>query len=354
MTAACGVEENSSGPDGTTDLLEAARRSGFYALLLNLERLLGAAPPLLGDEGIAPGLDEQIRFRHSPSYAFSTADVLKVRRLTSPPGEELEGDAPTFEVVTSFLGLTGSSGPAPWYLTEASTGDGPGPVRVRAFLDIFHGRLLSLLYAGLRRYDFPNTCRIDHGDPWSVRLLALLGFDTAAETGAGLTPADRAVLLGLAPLLVEREVGPDALAVALGWLLEDSLGQAQVAVRTFQGQWVAIPPDQHSRLGAAYHRLGEDLRLGRSVFDPAAGFAIEIGPLLPQAMQEFAREGPTMARAAWLVRALLGDDHQCDVILWTAEGDATAAQLGRAGRLGIDAWIGKCARQPRIRFPLPG
>ncbi len=78
--------EERDAPGGLTPeevlLLEEARRAGFRALMLVLDRLRPGSVSALG--GSASAHEEQVRFRQDPSLAFSVADVVDVRPVTIP------------------------------------------------------------------------------------------------------------------------------------------------------------------------------------------------------------------------------------------------------------------------------
>jgi type VI secretion system protein ImpH len=119
--------------------IEAARRAGFYPLMLLLERLLGERAHV--GTAAAPG-EESIRFRHDPRLEFSASDVSAVREGLAPPDPEdfAAERAAVVEVTTTFLGLSGAVSPLPQYLPEEVAQEDPDAPRLREFLDLFHPR----------------------------------------------------------------------------------------------------------------------------------------------------------------------------------------------------------------------
>ncbi len=334
-------------PDAPLDqrarLVEEARRCGFFPLVQLLERLTGGAP--VGTSASPSG--DRIRFRHDPALAFSTADVVAVRETALPPEPSDAEGSPRrgFEVTTSFLGLTGGVTPLPLYLAEEVCQEDPDAPLLGAFLDLFHHRLLSFLYRARAKYDVPAGWRSDLSDPWSPRLLALLGIDASQESAPG-APA-RWWLLRLAPLLAEGAVTAHALEAALTDALAPDLGGARVAVEPFAGTWADISRDDRNRLGQRSCRLGLDLVLGRRVFDVAGRFRVLIGPLSSEGYRRFAA-GEPVGRAEGVIGALVSEPIEHEIVLWLAEDAAPALALG-ASRLGKDSWLGGQRRQMRIR-----
>jgi type VI secretion system protein ImpH len=322
----------------------AARTSGFYPLVLLLERL--------GGEGASPGSDaspeeEVIRFRHDPGLGFSCSDVSAVteRSCRPRPWEPDGASRPGWEVVTTFLGLSGTVSPIPLYLADEVAREDPDAPRARDFLDLFHHRLVSLLYRALASRDLPNGWRRDGRDTWTPRLLALLGVDAFERLGRTPLPAWR--LLGLAPLLAERVVTADALEAALEDALAGELGSARVAIEPFAGAWVDIPVGDQVALGVRASRLGEDLVLGRRVYDAAGTFRVVVGPLSAEGYSRFT-QGGGLGRVTEVLDALVVEPLEREVVLWLAADAAPQLRLG-ASRLGRDAWLAGQPRSVRLR-----
>jgi type VI secretion system protein ImpH len=330
-----------------TDRIAAARRAGFYPLMLLLERLEKDRAPV--GTGSSPA-EEGIRFRHDPALAFSPGDVqgLEVRKAPLDP-DTLERGKDVYEITTTFLGLTGSSSPLPSYFGEELLQDEAD--RTREFLDIFHHRLLSLLYRALARYDVPNGWLTDGSDAWSRRLLSLLGFDVE---GKPRLPAWR--LLRLAPLLNDGEVSAAALEVALTDVLAGDLeGQSAVRVEQFAGTWALLEPSEWTRLGKSRTRLGRDFLLGRRVFDRAGKFSIVVGPLTRASYLRFGEGSEAIRRIAGLVAAILPGTLEYEIVLGLERDAAPCLELSSRGRtrLGKDSWLGGQRREVRIAVRVP-
>jgi len=319
--------------------VEDARRRGFLPLVMLLERLAGGP-----DVGAAALPDEEtVRFRHDPSLAFSAGDVSSVREFglgTGPDGNPRTG----YEVTTTFLGLTGGVSPLPQYIAEEVAQEDPDAPRVREFLDLFHHRLLSLLYRGVVKHDLAASRRADESDAWVARLLALLGVDVAP--GESRPPLAAWRLLRLAPLLVEPAITADALGAAIADALSGELGDARVEVQPFAGAWVQVADDEVTRLGRQATVLGHDLLLGQRVLDPAGRFRVLIGPLGGEQYRSIV-SGDAVRRVEELVLALVNEPLEHEIVLWLGEDAAPALRLG-ASRLGRNTWLGSQGRPATI------
>ncbi len=332
--------------DPTQDL--PLDRLSFVSLVGLLERLTPEAVRV-GADG-PPGA-EGIRFRHDPSLIFSPRDVTQVaaRKLPKDPGDPLSPDHRVYDVITAFLGLTGSVAPLPSYLPEEVAQDDPDHSLRRDFLDLFHHRLLSLLYRELMRFQLWAEQTRDLRDAWSCRLFALLGLDTYERPlAATIAPRD---VLRLAPVLVVQSRTPGGLQLALETILADRLEGGHVRVREFAGGWVPIDPPEQTRLGLAKHQLGRDVVLGRRAYDPAGGFEIQLGPVPRRVYERFLPEGDLVAILHQVVSLFARDPLGYQVLVELSEGEAPHLQLVRSGgnRLGRDSWLGLRKQRTWVR-----
>jgi len=256
-----------------------ARESSFFALVATLERLTPDAARVGGDGPVA---DEVLRFRHDPSMGFSASDVVQasIRDAPRKPSAPHEGRREVVELLTSFLGVTGSVSPLPLYL-PAEVAQDPSPHGVqRDFLDVFHHRLLSLLYRLWMRYQVGREALSSADDPWAKRILALAGFDAFDERATlPLAPGE---LLQLAPLLAGRARTARTLELALQIALRDDLeldehGEPLMPrIEQLVGAFVTLDDAQRMRLARATAVLGRTSVLGGRVRDRASSFAIEV------------------------------------------------------------------------------
>jgi type VI secretion system protein ImpH len=328
-------------------VLEASRRRGFRALLLALDRLRPGAAAALG--GAATAHEESIRFRHDPSLATPTADVVAVEEIDLP-ADAAGALRRTLRVTTSFLGLTGQVSPLPTYIAEEIAQEVAQEVRPRReFLDLFHHRALSFLHRGLAQHDLPGSALSDQTDDWARRLLALLGRD---EVPGAPLPADgppRWALLRSAPLLAQRAMSASALEACLADLLAPELRGARVEVEQFVGSWVALAEEDRTRLGAAANALGGSFVLGTRIFDRTGRFRVVIGPLDADGYARFsASERVGAVRSA--ARALAGDELDVEIVLRLASDAAPGFALSSSGRsrLGRNTWLGRQDRESRV------
>lgn len=288
----------------------AAPRS-FFGLVSFLERVTAGASPI---GGAGPAHREAIRFHHDPDLGFHAADVRSV---------EIAEDPRRFEVLTTFLGLSGTASPLPPYIAEGILFDTFEQGTQRDFLDLFHHRAISLLYRSVIRLNPARVHRSDASDPWLLRLLGLAGIQP--DPGLALQPRHLMVLI---PILTKRARGAAALRVAVAAILRDELPDLDVRIRELAGQWLNVDEDQFTRLGARNHALGELTVLGRRVYDRRGRFAVRIGILTRDQADLFAEGQLLLDRLRAAVGLILRDPLEYDLELELHESAAETMRIG--------------------------
>jgi len=321
--------------DRLEDILATVRKhrhGSFHGLVAYLERATRASVRIGGD---GPVRDEPIRFQHDNSMGFSCADVSEIELE-----ENANGRRPAFKITTTFLGLTGSVTPLPTYFaTEVSQDQGDEGI-LKAFLDIFHHRVLSLFYRSTVRYSPAVEFQRDARDHWSKRILALAGIDTYEGDDP---PLPRWRLLRLAPLLVRQGSSVWALQTALQDVLDPHLDGATVEVLQFVGSWVNISDTQQMHLGVDNSNLGLNSVLGQRAFDTTGKFRIVLGPLTADGYATFQHDLSVKRLIAATVSLFCRDPLDYDLALILAEDAIPGLRLSVSSpsKLGIDTFLGR-------------
>lgn len=319
--------------DRLSEVLRVARKFGrgnFHTLVAFIERMAKAKVRVGGD---GPVRDEPIRFRHDPSLAFSKSDVTE---LELSDGSDSSGK--TFEITTSFLGLTGTVTPLPTYFcTEVAQNLGDNGV-LQDFLDVFHHRILSLFYRSTSRYNYATEFSSDGKDQWSERLLAFAGI----EIGTAEPAIPRWRLLRLMPLLVRSGSSTWALRTALEDVLEDHLDGASIEIEQFVGNLVEIAVSQQIRLGVDNCNLGTTTVLGERAYDRTGKFNIVIGPLSAEAYNRFQSDEEVRQLISGTVGLFCRDPLDYDLALVLGEETIPGLRLSASSpsKLGIDTFLG--------------
>ncbi len=244
------------------------RRYSFFQAVRTLER---AQPDRVPIGHLGPAANEALRLCHDPHLVFATGDVAGF--------EWHRGQA---RLTTTFLGLTGTVSPfATCLVEELSTSDDSATEPLRAFYDLFHHRLLSFVYRGWLKYRPLPQYRSEPWDPFTRRVLALLGVAPDAPQPRGALPPF--VQLSLAPVLAGRSRSGRALLQ----VLTRAFPGVHFGIEAFVERKVALDPSQRSRLGQLHTTLGEDFTIGRRVSDRAGRFRVLVGPVDQETSERF-------------------------------------------------------------------
>jgi type VI secretion system protein ImpH len=322
-------------------------RHGFLPAVLYLERMLRKSVRV-GENG--PLAEEGIRFQHDPTLQFSASDVREIVKRTVVAEDDRESEH--YLLTTTFLGLTGGISPLPDYIADEVATEDPDVSLRRRFLDIFHHRLVSLLYRGIVKYHYPSEFATGGRDVWSRRILCLTGIDAFSDPPPDATHWPQ--WLRLSPLLVAARRGSRTLRLALEDELARDIGDAAISIEEFIGDWVEIDDRQLFRMGVSANVLGQDAILGRRIFDRSAKFRVHIRPITHAVLRGFQGEGELRKRLDRIVRSVLHEPFDYEVALDLADGHAPGMRLSRqrGHSLGQDAWLGKRAKlETRVVLP---
>jgi type VI secretion system protein ImpH len=322
-------------------VLEHAERLPFVVLVTSLQRLLTSHAPVGADW---PAHVESVRFCHDPELRFHDADVVEAV-LVEPAG------APSFvQLTTTFAGLTGAASPLPPGLIERLCHDDDDESAVqRAFLDLFHHRLLSLFYRGRLKFDLPRSSSpTGHGRvlDWVLLLSGL-----APAHAERLTHLSRAQLLQLSPLLACYPANGERIAVALRFVLADVLQGAEVRIVELRGGFSTIEPSSRVRLGVDV-RLGRTSTLGARAPSPSQQLTILLGPLSADACARLCPGGDRHHEFAAVAALFCPETVRLAVELTPSTTPPT--RLGaRDASLGRATWLQGLGRPQTICFSLP-
>lgn len=312
-------------------ILHRAREFDFFQLLHLIERAAQQAAAL-GQQG--PAADEPVRLRPALSFGFPAGDIADAEWLATQDGRG------HLRITTTFLGLYGSDSPLAAHFTESLLAGQPGDERVRQFVDLFHHRILSLLYRVWKKYRYYVTFRSDGSDPISQVVRGLLGLGTPhLDQSLGIHPVR---LFRYAGLLSQRPRS----AAGLSGQLRDFFAGIDFDIEQCVGRWLWIQPGDRNALGVEKCTLGQDFLLGERIFDRSGKFRIRVGPVGFEDYLRFLPSGTAAADLHQLVRFYCQDplEHDLEVTLRGAEVPETP--LGSTPTLGRLSWTGWLKSRP--------
>lgn len=304
-------------------LFRKAKEVSFFQAILALEHLFPDSPAL-GHEG--PASHELIRIRPSVSLSCPPSDLESIQ----PMGEQ------QIQVTATFLGLYGSDSPLPYTYSEhlAQISMDPGGHRVRAFLDMFHHRLYSLLYRAWRKSRLIPTLSDEAGsgavDPLYDRVLALIGFSSKLGLGG-----DRLPRLSEARLQVLRA----RTARGLELMLRQRLGYP-CDVQQLQQRQVEIPASELTTVGQRHCRLGQDMLMGSKVTD-CNQICVAVEATSFEMFEDLLPDADGRRDLDDVLNSYLRDPVDFAIEVTLAAEHVPSWQLGRQGALGRTVWLSK-------------
>jgi len=307
-------------------LADEPHRFGFFAAV----RLLENAHPGLPRVGTSLRLrDDPIRFAQSPSLSFAPATIARF--------VPAEGDKPPV-LHQRFFGLFGANGPLPLHLTEHARERSrrkPSDSALTRFVDMFHHRLLSLLYRAWAEASPAVSLDRPDNDPFSRWIGSLAGYGQTSLSGRDSVPDG--ARLASAGILGRSVHGAEGLERIL-----NDFFRVPVQVHQWQPHWMRLPEDARSRIGLrnAPVGLGQNAVIGARVWDCQTRFRVEIGPLTLDQYQRFLPGGQSMKRLRDWVLNYVGYELSCEMHLVLKKEEVPAVRLGAAGALGWTSWLG--------------
>jgi type VI secretion system protein ImpH len=310
------------------ELERHAARMDFFQVL----RLIENAHPDLPRIGASlRPRDDAVRLGQNPSMCFHEA-ALDSFTMAGPDARA--------RLAVNFFGLMGANGPLPLHLTEYvhdRLRHGGDPT-LRAFLDVFHHRMLSLFYRARANAEPVISLDREDGDRFSAFVGSMFGIGTPA-----LRERDEIgdfAKLHFAGLLANRARPASGLASILREYF-----RLPLRIEQFAGHWMALPDEVQSRVGASGdgNRLGGSLVLGRKVWDCQNRFRIVIGPVGYDDYRRFMPGGDSLKRLRAWVRMYCGLALDWEVGLILKRAEVPPLRLGGQTRIGWSTWLASAA-----------
>ncbi len=264
---------------------------------------------------------DAIRLKQRVDMGFASSTVarfLPQDKQTGEPGE----------LTQHMFGLFGPNGPLPLHLTEYAYNRQRSfrDPTFKAFGDMFHHRMLSLLYRAYTSGE-PTASfdRAGETDPFAQKVAAFAGLK-----GAGL--ADRDAMPDLAKL---RYAGRLAHGIrneeGLLALISGFFG-APATMESFVGTWLELDSKDTWELGNPHKpaKLGQSCSIGSKVWTRQAKFRFRVGPVGLAEYKRLLPGGDSLKRLKALVNNYMGEAMMWDMNLVLRKGEAEPAMLAKA------------------------
>lgn len=234
---------------------------------------------------LAPPNREVVHFKSNPSLAFSAADIKTIVARDTHKGDDSSAPDKQWLMDVTFMGLTGSQGVMPHYLSEVVLKEMRQKNNsLRDYLDIFNHRSISMYYQAWHKYQLPVN--YERNRQRGSRQTDLFSQALTALAGLGLNelnyrlPIPDTAMAGMAGLQSRNICTADSLRRMISHYFE-----LDTQIEQFQGQWQELPEDILCRLpgpespSGINNRLGGNAILGTSCFHAQSKFTVVIAPL---------------------------------------------------------------------------
>lgn len=317
-----------SGKKNTTvadQLYQEAHRFDFYQAVRILEKIQ--------KNKISPAestnhQSEPVFFSPHISLAFPPTDIHQIKSA------ENTHQLPAV-LQPNVMGLAGVHGPLPLPYTELLIDRNRKNDRaLSSFLDIFHHRLLSILYRQRKKL----RIGMEVESPWTGdsanRLFALFGMGTEGLHNR-MSLKDQS-LLYYAGLLAPQVRG----IAGLECLLADFF-QIKVEGVQFQGGWESFPDSVHCYLGKHKSILGKNLVIGKKYWNQECRIILKLNPLSNQFKKFFPAEN-LFTHCCDLIRFYLGDEIDFELNLIIKSESIPLLKIttsSESSLLGWNSWL---------------
>lgn len=315
-------------------LCEHLYEHDFNSLMRRVEAQLTEYPRL----GTArQAQDDPVRFKQDPSLAFAPSTIRAI---------EYDATAEKINIEQAFFGLLGPNGPMPHHISEYINERSRHyqDHTWRAFVDLFHQRILSLYYRIWAASEPVTYLDRPERDSFTYYLSALVGVgDSVSAASQNAFPNDavqgtlKSLPRALAGLYAQGVPTADNLAAIIGHYLA-----LPVRIEEFTGDWLALDESYQLRLGDVVPLTGAQA-LGERVYNRTTEFTVVIGPVSHDDYLALKPGGEALESVNRIIKDYIGFEYQwrfrvlLDV---TSVKEVTLSAAGEQQQLGWNSWLG--------------
>lgn len=309
------------------DILEAIEEKPYQYSLFDVLRYLESVNsdlPRLGES--LKVSDDPVYIRQQPSMAFAPSTISRFD----------VGHKKQSEIYNFPYGVFGANGPLPLHLTEYAYEREiqDGDDTFSRFADIFHHRMVSLLYRSWANTQ--PTIGFDRPDDnvFDKYVSAIAGNSIVDED---LTHESKHHELFRAGLFSHQTRSADGLET----LLSDYF-QVGFTVAQYSGGWLPLREKDQFRLGSYGYSnsLGENTCLGDKVYDCQHKFTIYSEAMDFEQFERLLPNTQSYNKLYELVTDFVGVAFEWDLVFRIKRANVPGWTLGQQGHLGWTNWLG--------------
>jgi len=304
----------------------------FFAVMHLLESVSGAR---FGESKAAS--EDPLYLGQNPHITFAPSMLDGIRKSPQTSHQWLD---------VNFFGLLGPNGPMPLAMSEDITRlKSKKKQQISDFLNIFHHRLLSLLYRA-----WANKEPAIQRDTSTHRRTNNYERYIGSLAGYGL------------PALRKRDTMPDYgkfghVAYLAGQSkhkqgLESMLYQlfnVPAKIEEFIGEWLSIGKEHQCQLRESHYakQLGINATLGKNSWQCQYKFKVLLGPMHYDDYLHFLPNQPKIKTVNTVIKNYVGLEFDWEITLLLIKSSIPCTTLGQSGLLGWTAWSTSSPQQSR-------
>ena len=263
---------------------------------------------------------DAIRLKQRIDLSFASSTVARFVPQDAQTGEP-------GELAQYMFGLFGPNGPLPLHFTEYAYNRQRSfrDPTFKAFGDIFHHRMLSLLYRAYASGEPTSSFdRKGEVDPFAQKVAAFAGLRGAAMAERDAMP-DLAKLRYSGRLAHGTRNEEGLLALISGFF------GAPATMESFVGTWLELDKKDTWELGNPHKpaKLGQSCSIGSKVWTRQAKFRFRVGPVGLADYKRLLPGGDSLQRLKSLVNNYMGEAMMWDMNLVLRKGEAEPAMLAK-------------------------
>lgn len=276
---------------------------------------------------------EVVRFKSPPKLSFHAADIDRIQMSDTDDCGDSNRPQKQWQLDVNFMGLTGSQGVMPYYLSEVVLKELKNRNHaLKDYLDLFNHRAISLYYQAWHKYQLPVNYERNHqqggqrNDLFTDALLSLCGLGTS-ELSYRLPIPDSAIA-GFAGSLSRQICSADALKGMIKAYFD-----LEVCIDQFQGQWQDLPEDVQTRLPGPEvpqglnNSLGVNAVLGGSSFQIQNKFSVVIAPMPYDQFMDLSPGSKKLDALKSFIAFSVGSELDFDINLSLSDSEVPSVQL---------------------------
>lgn len=293
-----------------------------------------------------PPQAEVIRFQSNWRLSFPASEVYDIVPRRSDGNNK---NAAQWNMIVSFLGLSGSSGVLPYHYSELIIQQikDKNPA-IFDFLEMFNHRTISLFYRASIKYRCAHQYEQSQYKRKTVKrsdmthaLLSIIGLGTKGLTDRMITPDE--CLLHYSGLYSQKVRNP----TSLGHMLSDYFN-LPIKIGQFQGQWQNLVPDLRSHITSKALPKGQNVCLGINTLIGSKGWyaqgkiQINIGPLSKTQFNSVKPGSSKLTAIKEIVRLYVGieQDFELNIKLKRSDlGERVTLQKHNKPILAWNSWM---------------